>query len=295
MRWLAVTARGSSFRFRQADADIALVATALGVRYVLSGSIETRGSDLTVTLELADSSSQEVIWGDRLDAPLDGIDDLRARIVAHLVAALETYIPLNEAQAARHRPWKGLMLGQTTTSACIIFTGSRRPIQRWPRCISTVRWRWMPGCRAHAGLSFTSFLEAFLHIGPNGSAATRAARRHAERGLELDPMDPFVNFTMGRSYWLTHEPETALDWLGRATTLNPNYAQGFYASALTSMLIGIVRRQTPGWTRHCCSARSTRCFMAFMAFGRRCSCRRATSTQPHGLPTKQRPRRAHIT
>ena len=37
---------------------------------------------------------------------------------------------------------------------------------------------------------------------------------------------------MGRSYWLTDEPEPALDWLNRATTLNPNYAQGFYASAL---------------------------------------------------------------
>jgi Tfp pilus assembly protein PilF len=43
---------------------------------------------------------------------------------------------------------------------------------------------------------------------------------------------------MGRSYWLTDEPETALDWLTRATTLNPNYAQGFYALAFTSMVIG---------------------------------------------------------
>lgn len=239
LRWLAVTARGSSFRFRQADADIDLVATALGVRYLLSGSIETRGSDLTVTLELADSSSQEVIWGDRLDAPLDGIDDLRARIVAHLVAALETYIPLNEAQAARHRPverldaWANYHLG---LHHLYRFTSADTALAQvhFDRAVALDA----GFARAHAGLSFTSFLEAFLHIGPNGSAATRAARRHAERGMELDPMDPFVNFTMGRSYWLTHEPETALDWLGRATTLNPNYAQGFYASALTSMLIG---------------------------------------------------------
>lgn len=95
-------ARGSSFRFRHADADIAQVATVLGVRYVLSGSIETRNRDLAVTLELADSRSRAVIWGDRLGAPLDGADDLRTRIVAHLVAALEICIPQNEAQAARH-------------------------------------------------------------------------------------------------------------------------------------------------------------------------------------------------
>lgn len=239
LRWLAVTARGSSFRFRQEDADIALVAAALGVRYVLSGSIEPRGSDLTVTLELADSSTKEVIWGDRLHAPLDGIDDLRARIVAHLVTALEIYIPLNEAQAARHSrvdrldAWANYHLGlhhlyrftaTDTAQAQMFFT---RAVAMDPHF-----------ARAHAGLSFTSFLDAFLHLGPDAASATRAARQHAERSLELDPLDPFANFTMGRSYWLTDEPETALDWLNRATTLNPNYAQGFYASAFTSMLIG---------------------------------------------------------
>ena len=43
---------------------------------------------------------------------------------------------------------------------------------------------------------------------------------------------------MGRSFWLTDQPEIASDWLSRATTLNPNYAQGFYASAFTAMLTG---------------------------------------------------------
>ena len=101
LRWLAVIARGSSFRFRQPDPDLDLVATALGARYVLSGVIEARGRSLAETLELSDSSSNEVIWGDRLTAPIDSIDDLRSRIVAHLVTALEAYIPLNEARSAQ--------------------------------------------------------------------------------------------------------------------------------------------------------------------------------------------------
>ena len=92
--------------------------------------------------------------------------------------------------------------------------------------------------RAHAGLSFTSFIESFLHLGPDVKEATRAARHHAERGVELDSLDPFANFTMGRSYWLTHNLDAAAEWLDRATTLNPNYAQGFYSSAMTSMLAG---------------------------------------------------------
>ena len=34
------------------------------------------------------------------------------------------------------------------------------------------------------------------------------------------------------------EPDVAVDWLARATELNPNYAQGFYATAFTAMLRG---------------------------------------------------------
>ncbi|MEO8242254.1 MAG: winged helix-turn-helix domain-containing protein [bacterium] len=239
LRWLAVIARGSSFRFRQSASELDLVATALGARYLLSGIIETHGNGLGVTLELVDSSSSEVIWGDRLVAPVDAIDDLRGRIVAHLVSALEVHIPLNEARTARLGgietldAWANYHLGLHHLYR-FTASGNAQATQHFGRAI-TLDPRF---ARAHAGLSFTSFLDAFLHLGGDDKAATQAARRHAERGLELDPLDPFANFTMGRSYWLTDEPETALDWLTRATTLNPNYAQGFYASAFTSMVLG---------------------------------------------------------
>ncbi len=62
--------------------------------------------------------------------------------------------------------------------------------------------------------------------------------RFALRGLELDPIDPFVNFTMGRTFWLEGDLESSLAWLERATLINPNYAQGIYARAWTESLAG---------------------------------------------------------
>jgi tetratricopeptide (TPR) repeat protein len=64
------------------------------------------------------------------------------------------------------------------------------------------------------------------------------ARSCAQRGLDLDPLDPFVNFTMGRSFWLEGDLERGLAWLERATSLSPNYAQGIYARAWTESLGG---------------------------------------------------------
>ena len=239
LRWLAVIARGSTFRFRQVTADLDLVSTALAARYVLSGVIESPGRTIAVTLELTDSSSREIIWADRLAARVDEVGELRARIVAHLVSALEAHIPYNEARIARLSDLAGLDawanyhigLGHlyrfTAADNALAKLCFERAITADPQL-----------ARAHAGLSFTSFLEAFLRLTPDPALAAHNARRQAERGLELDPLDPFVNFTMGRTFWLSNEPEIAADWLARATALNPNYAQGFYASAFTAMLTG---------------------------------------------------------
>ena len=49
-----------------------------------------------------------------------------------------------------------------------------------------------------------------MHYTDDLAGAIGHARRFAERGLELDPLDPFVNFTMGRTYWLEGDLDTSL-------------------------------------------------------------------------------------
>jgi TolB-like protein len=239
LRWLSVTARGSSFRFRQAAPDVELAATALGVRYVLSGILETSGRTLSVTLELSDSGLGEIIWAERLTSEVTEVDDLRTRIVNHIMAAIEIVVPENEARLAllsgadRFDAWANYHIGLRHLYR---FTAKENAAARehFERAAALE-----PAfARAQAGLSFTNFIDAFLRIVPDVPGAQAAARRHAERGLELDALDPFVNFTMGRSHWLTHDLDGARHWLSRATSLNPNYAQGFYASAFTAMLFG---------------------------------------------------------
>jgi tetratricopeptide (TPR) repeat protein len=92
--------------------------------------------------------------------------------------------------------------------------------------------------RAHAGASFVHFQNAFLRYTRDAAAEIRSARRAAERSVELDPLDPFANLTMGRSFWLEGDLDTSLTWLERATALSPSYAQGIYARAWTHALSG---------------------------------------------------------
>lgn len=237
LRWLLVIARGSAFRFRSMDRDVKAIGNALNVRYVLAGSVEALDRSLAVTVELSDSRSGEVVWGDRFASTLEAVHDIRSLIVARVISSLEVYIPLNEARAARLGvsenldAWSNYHLGlqhmyrftmEDNAKATGLF---QRAVEQDPGF-----------ARAHAGLSFTSFQDAFVRYNEKHETAALAARRFAERSIELDSLDPFSNFTMGRSYLLEGDLDSCGEWLDRAITLSPNFAQGYYSRAFADML-----------------------------------------------------------
>ena len=239
LRWILVTARGSSFRFRGAGVDMANVGRLLGVRYCLVGTVEVVGRRLAVTVELSDVADDCVIWADRYADSIDNVHSVRDSIRAGVLSAVELQVPLREAARARLLgvenldAWSAFHLGlqhmyrfngTDNAAAAVLF---ERAIKLNPEF-----------ARAHAGLSFTHFQTAFMRRSDDVTGETNMARRCAERGVELDPFDPFVNFTMGRSFWLAGDLENGLSWLQRATTLSPNFAQGLYSRALMETLTG---------------------------------------------------------
>ena len=239
LRWLFVTARGSSFRFRDADADVREIGRLLGVRYCLSGSTELAGNTLTVTVELVDTRDANVVWADRYSGALDDVHRMREEIRARVVAALELQIPLHEAHLARLTVTENL----DAWSAFHLGLQHMYRFNRADNSAATVLFQRAvtldPGfARAHAGLSFVHLQTAFMRHTDDLAGEIAQARRCAERGLELDPLDPFVNFTMGRTFWLQGDLDRSLGWLERATSISPNYAQGIYARGWTETLAG---------------------------------------------------------
>ena len=67
-------------------------------------------------------------------------------------------------------------------------------------------------------MSFGHFQNAFLQYGADRTQEVTSAIRHAEHALQLDPLDPFANLTMGRAHWLTGEIDASLGWLERPSS-----------------------------------------------------------------------------
>jgi TolB-like protein len=237
LRWLFITARASSFRLRVSDTEFSEIGGLLRVRYCLWGTVEVSDRSVVVVVELVDTADRGIVWAERFSGRIDDVHVMREDIRSRVLTALEIQIPVHEATRARLGTAENL-------DAWSVYHLGLQHMYRFNRVDNAAASALFQRAvaldplfaRAHAGLSFIHFQTAFMRYTDDITGETDQARRFAERGLELDPLDPFVNFTMGRTYWLEGDLESSLGWLERATTISPHYAQGIYARAWTEAL-----------------------------------------------------------
>ncbi|TPW26502.1 transcriptional regulator [Martelella alba] len=240
LHWLTVIARGTSFRFRdQPDTMAPTISTALNARYLLFGQLERDGTHYAATVQLLDTARHAVVWAERYHLAKDDLLGARAVIASAITAELDLRIPVLEAAQARTLDtekldaWSCYHLGlqqmyrfnaRANAAAASHF---RRAIARDPAF-----------ARAHAGLSFTRFQDAFAYYDGDRKAALSEAKAHAADAMDADPFDPFSNYVWGRTFWLDGDLDGGMAHIERAVSLNPNYAQGHYTLGFLKGLSG---------------------------------------------------------
>ena len=98
---LRVIARNSSFVYKGRSVDVREVATQLGVRYILEGSVRKSGARVRVTAQLIDAADGSHVWAERYDRAFDDIFAIQDEIT--LVLATEMQVKLTDGEQARMR------------------------------------------------------------------------------------------------------------------------------------------------------------------------------------------------
>ena len=107
-KWLFVIASPSAFAFRDRSADPRNVASKLGVRYVLRGSVRRDGSRVRIVVQLTDAVHGGHIWSDRLEDEADNVFAMHDRLMTQVAAMIAPALRSVEIERAQRKPTESL-------------------------------------------------------------------------------------------------------------------------------------------------------------------------------------------
>ena len=81
---------------------------AVGVRYVLQGSVRTAGNRVRGAVELTDAAADEVVWAEQFDRILDDSFELQDEITARVLTAMNVKLVAGEQAKVWHKTLKDL-------------------------------------------------------------------------------------------------------------------------------------------------------------------------------------------
>jgi DNA-binding SARP family transcriptional activator len=241
LRSLFVIAQGTVFELHERRIGAEEAGRILNVDYVVGGSVRTQGERLTVSVELVETRSARIIWAEIFNRKLDDaflvLEEIGNRIVASIAAEIETL----ERNRALLKPPNSLDAWEAYHRGLWHMYRYLKPDNDTARHFFETALRLDPTfSRAHAGLSFTHFQDAFQSWEQREPAVERAYAAAAQ-GLLADERDPGVHWAMGRALWLRGRTDESVVELERSIDLSPNFALGHYNLSFVHSIVGDAR------------------------------------------------------
>lgn len=214
---LLVIARNSCFQFRDAAIDIATVRKALGVHYVVQGSVRKAGDQIRITAQLVDAVTQTQIWAERYDRRAQDIFSIQDEVTRAVAATLEGRIAASGARQAREKPTNDWI-------AYDYFLQGREFVHRYqkdeaePLFAQAIKLD-PDFVHAYAWRAFALGMQYRSHWHPETIDEAFAC---AQKALALDDNDAWAHYAMGYVTLRRREFELAGHHFDRAVNLNPN-------------------------------------------------------------------------
>jgi DNA-binding SARP family transcriptional activator len=231
LRSLFVIAQGTVFALHARGFGMEEAGRALNVDYVAGGSVRRSGERLTVAVELAERRTSRIVWSEIFHHTVDDAFDVLDEIGNRIVASIASEIELSERNRAVLRPPNSLDAWGAYHRGLWHMYRFHQPENESARHFFEMAVRLDPTfARAHAGLSFTHFQNAFQGWTEREPEIERAYAT-AGQSLMADDRDPAAHWAMGRALWLRGRNDESVVELERVIDLSPNFALGHYALA----------------------------------------------------------------
>jgi adenylate cyclase len=226
IRDFTVVARNSAYVYKGRAHDLRSVGRALGVRYLLEGSVRKRGNDVRVTAQLIDAETGGHLWADSYRVVVDSIFDLEDRIATAVAGALRPSIRAAEIEAARHKRPNSMAAYDLTLTA-LPYLWSQRP-EDGEQAVALLDQAVAIDAtyaRAVALAAWARAQQVAFGWAADPEATRRDGMRLAEQAVATASDDPTALTALGSAVMmLSGDLDRAQAFVDRALSLDPNNA-----------------------------------------------------------------------
>lgn len=224
-RELFVISRHSAFAYRDREVDAATVGRALGVRYVLQGSVRTAGNRARISAQLVDASTNRHLWAERYDRDLTDVFAVQDEVTELIVATISQRLAATERGRQRGAGTGDIeAYGLLMRAQRLLFAGGREANAEARALYEKSIQRDAEFARAYAGLSMTHILDWRYGWSADGTKSLDTALELARKAVGMDAGNARAHAALGFAYLYLKQTKLALAAYERALTLNPNDA-----------------------------------------------------------------------
>jgi TolB-like protein/cytochrome c-type biogenesis protein CcmH/NrfG len=238
-RWLDVLSRHSGAPYKGRDVDAREIGAALGVRYLVEGSVWRRAERVRITADLICAETGRQLWSDTHELALDHLLEIQRSMAEQIAATIEPELGRLEREAAVRRPPRHLDAWDCYQRGLWHLWGFTVPGMEEAEAMFRRALEIDPGfARAHGALAYVHLQSAVLRPPQDRPGLIEAAMREARIAVLLDDQDCMNLCVLGRAHAFQQDYGEAIALLEQSVELNPSFAQAWYALGFTMIFCG---------------------------------------------------------
>jgi len=233
---LRVISRTSAFAFKGKDIDIPTIAAQLDVTHVLEGSVRKAGSDVRITAQLIEVSTDSHLWSDAYNRKLENVFEIQEEISQAIASELQVTLGTSgntgnptENLEAWQLFLRGRYLYQNRGEAQVA-----RSVELLKQAVAldpnfAEAWSNLAAANIVYGFGQDDFE---IYYGDGKKAALRA--------IEIDPNNGFAHAVLGLIYYGDFAWDEAMRELDLAIKLNPNETNSLLWKGIILISLGYI-------------------------------------------------------
>ncbi|MDH3764044.1 MAG: tetratricopeptide repeat protein, partial [Gammaproteobacteria bacterium] len=234
---LSVKSQRSSFAFKNSVQSSSEIGEALGVDYLVEGSIRKSGDKVRISAQLVEAADGNQVWGRQYNAEAEDVLKLEQELSQTIGATISGRVGHTLQLSALRKPARDLKSYDLYLRGLHHF-GKFTPqdldiaIELFERCIEIDP----DNAEAHMQLGMTHEIIGYENWTEDREKSAELSERHLRKAVELAPDNAWVHAYLSERLLYTHDLGQAEYHADKAIELNPNLPEAYAAKTQVTML-----------------------------------------------------------